>query len=99
MRIENSPHSGTLSEMRIWIIARVLVLATLLGAGCGSADGPDKKAAAPTPPASNVATNPAGLLIPTKAQPKLRTIKLWLGSEELITEIAAKEMEIITGMM
>ena len=33
------------------------------------------------------------------AQPKLPTVKVWLGSEELITEIARQHVEIATGMM
>ena len=33
------------------------------------------------------------------AQPKLRTVKLWLGSVELESEVAAREVEILTGMM
>ena len=85
--------------MSIWSLGRLFVLIALIGVGCGSSDGPDKQAAATDAPASGVATNPAGLIIPTKPQPKLRTIKLWLGAEELITEVAAAEKEIITGMM
>lgn len=87
--------------MKVWIFGRLLFLVALLGIGCGSADGPDKSATAtaPSAPSSGAATNPAGLVIPTKGQPKLRTIKLWLGAEELITEVAAAEKEIITGMM
>lgn len=33
------------------------------------------------------------------AQPKLPTIKVWLGAAELITEIARAEVQIATGMM
>lgn len=33
------------------------------------------------------------------AQPKLPTLKVWLGSEELITEIAREPVQIATGMM
>lgn len=100
MRIENSRRYGTLQAMRIWIFGRALFLGALLGIGCGSSDGPDKTAAstklfekAAAPEAS---ANPR---IPTQAQPKLRTVKLWLGAEELITEIAISEKEIVTGMM
>ncbi len=34
-----------------------------------------------------------------RAQPKLRTVKLWLGNNELVTEIAMSRTEIATGMM
>ena len=36
---------------------------------------------------------------PTQAQPKLPTIKLWLGSKEIVAEIARQPVEIATGMM
>ena len=34
-----------------------------------------------------------------QAQPKLRTVNLWLGDNELVTEIAMNRTEIATGMM
>ena len=34
-----------------------------------------------------------------RAQPKLSTIKLWLGSQELVTEVARTQTEVDTGMM
>lgn len=34
-----------------------------------------------------------------QAQPKLRTVNLWLGPHELVTEIAMSQTEIATGMM
>ena len=34
-----------------------------------------------------------------QAQPKLRTVKLWLGANELVTEVAMSRTEIATGMM
>jgi|ERR1051326_1136160 uncharacterized membrane protein (UPF0127 family) len=37
--------------------------------------------------------------LPTQAQPKLPTIKLWLGAEELITEMAISPIQQETGMM
>jgi len=36
---------------------------------------------------------------PTQAQPRLATLKLWLGPEELITELALTEEQERTGMM
>lgn len=35
----------------------------------------------------------------THAQPRLPTVKIWLGSEEMIAEIARTELAIRTGMM
>jgi len=37
--------------------------------------------------------------LPTKAQPRLQTMKLWVGSEELVTELALSGREQQTGMM
>lgn len=37
--------------------------------------------------------------LPKQAQPKLPTIKLWLGAEELITEMALTGEQQMTGMM
>jgi uncharacterized membrane protein (UPF0127 family) len=37
--------------------------------------------------------------LPTKAQPTLPTIRLWLGAEELITEMALDGVQQMTGMM
>jgi uncharacterized membrane protein (UPF0127 family) len=46
---------------------------------------------------------PAGSIIdqgePTQAQPKLKTMKLWLGAEEMITEVARTPMQQHVGMM
>lgn len=36
---------------------------------------------------------------PTQAQPKLQTIKLWIGSEEMIAELALTPVQQQTGMM
>jgi uncharacterized protein len=33
------------------------------------------------------------------AQPRLPTLKLWLGSQELVTEVARTQTEVATGMM
>jgi uncharacterized membrane protein (UPF0127 family) len=90
---------GRLSQMRIWSLSRALILIGLIGAGCGSSDTPDKaKSASPT--TSTVATqavqNPE---ISGQPQPKLRTLKLWLGPEEMNAEIAMSNHEITNGMM
>ena len=67
--------------------AFVALLGVSLLAGC-------EKAMAP-PPAPPV---PAQSQI-TKPNPKLQTLKLWLGAEELITELALTAEQQMTGMM
>jgi uncharacterized protein len=37
--------------------------------------------------------------LPTKAQPKLRTMQLWVGSKAMTAELALSEVEEQTGMM
>jgi uncharacterized membrane protein (UPF0127 family) len=75
-----------LVKLCLWL----LVAGGLLGCG--------KPTAAPPPAATTPAIDPVyGHL--TYAQPKLPTIKVWVGSEELITEIARTDLAIRTGMM
>jgi len=80
-----------------WVMRFCLALASfagiLLSVGC------EKNAATAAPAA---ATNTP--VIPTqyhlnRAQPKLRTIKLWIGTQEIDTETAVSITEIATGMM
>ena len=66
-----------------------LLLAAALLAGCKNS----QDAAPPPPPPSN--EMPA----PTEAQPKLPTVKLYLGAETLDAEQALTEREQMTGMM
>jgi len=67
-----------------------ILLAVGVSGGCG---GGCKKPAAP-------ATGPAAIPgLPTAAQPKLQTMKLWLGAEEIVAELALTGVEQQTGMM
>jgi uncharacterized membrane protein (UPF0127 family) len=65
----------------------LLLLAAALLAGCGKS----------TPPAPML-TSPEDNL-PTQAQPKLQTMKIYLGAETLDAELALTEREVMTGMM
>jgi uncharacterized membrane protein (UPF0127 family) len=67
----------------------VLLLSVALIGGC------QKPPMAETP-APDTSENE---LIPTKAQPKLRTMKIFLGAETLDTELALSPKEETTGMM
>jgi hypothetical protein len=62
----------------------------LVISGCGK--GPGRGGEAPAPPL------PADRL-PSQAQPKLPTVKLWLGDQELLAEVARSAVELRTGMM
>lgn len=48
------------------------------------------------PPVAAAALTPS---LPTEAQPKLPTIKLWIGTKEMTTELALTEIQERTGMM
>lgn len=65
----------------------VVCAAVALSSGC------KKAAVAPQPP---TAQDPGE---PQRAQAKLRSIKLWLGNEELDTEVAITTDQVRTGMM
>ena len=67
-------------------VFRVLLLALVVLAGCKK-----PAASAPTP-----VPNPG---YPTQAQPKLQTMKLWLGPEEMQAELALTPVQQMTGMM
>ena len=60
---------------------------------CGGCTGGCNKT---TPPAPEPAAGPS---LPTAAQPKLQTMKLWLGAEELVAELALTGLQTQTGMM
>jgi len=78
------------------IILVVLVIAVLGAAGFVLVR--DSPADATQKGAFKLAVDPVhGHLL--QAQPKLPTVKVWLGSEELIAEIAREPVQIATGMM
>ncbi len=71
---------------------RILALGLAVGALAGCEAG-CKKADAPV-------TRPApGPRLPTAAQPTLQTMKLWLGAEEMVAELALTAQQVQTGMM
>jgi len=78
--------SSNVSGMyRVWFSIFLLAGATLVG-GCRKADAPPKKPSLDD-------------LLPHQAQPKLPTIKLWLGPAEINAEMAVTSREEMTGMM
>ena len=88
--------------MKLSVKPGSLMLAIVAVAGCG---GCNKYNPAGGPGASGEATNAASAqpsledLLPKNAQPKLPTIKVWVGAEELITEMALTSPQQMTGMM
>jgi uncharacterized protein len=78
-----------LPAMKFPTIMSCLFIAAVALAGC-------TKPAEPPPPKLEIDPVRGHLL---HAQPKLPTIKVWLGDQELVTEIASRPVEIATGMM
>ena len=74
-----------------WLAFAPIALAALVS-GCGNSAPP-----APPPPAA--AASAPKFYVPTQAQPKLPTMKLWLGPEELSVEVALTPIQQETGMM
>ena len=80
------------------MIARFIlagIVAVAFVAGC-------QKPASSAPPASapktNAVSNPPGWPA-TKAQPKLQTMKLYVGAEVVTAELALTQLQIATGLM
>ena len=73
------------------IFHRLVLLALLLTAGCSK----------PTPPAASAPVAPVTIedVLPKQAQPKLLTMKLYLGAETLDAELALTGEQQMTGMM
>ena len=73
--------------------AATLAASLFLFAGC------EKPAASPPVPAVATADPALTLSEPTEAQPKLQTVKLYVGSEQMDTELCATPRQVQTGMM
>ena len=76
--------------MQFLLRSLMLVLVVCWLSGCGKSP---TQSAVPAQPA----ISPQGYL--THAQPRLPTVKIWVGAEELTAEIASTELQIRTGMM
>ena len=77
--------------MLLWRCVHLLAIGAILGfAGCENHQG--------APPLATVSNNAPAFAV-TRAQPKLRTMKLWLGPHEIEAELALTAPEVITGMM
>lgn len=67
---------------------------TLFLTACNGADAGQGTTASPPPPATQSKSIPKGT-----PQPKLPTVKLWVGTNQVTAEIASTREQIQTGMM
>jgi uncharacterized protein len=84
--IEFATPSAHLNDMKSLVL--ILFLGVMSLAGCG------QKSALPAPVAAL-----SGPSLPTQAQPKLATIRLWMGPAEVSAEMALTQIQEETGMM
>jgi uncharacterized membrane protein (UPF0127 family) len=89
------PHLVRVKLLKPIICLGFAILAVVI-AGC------DKTQSAPangTPPPATNAQSAFEAQLPKQAQPKLPTIKVWVGAEELVTEMCLTSVQQMTGMM
>lgn len=100
MRVEKRRVHRQYLAMRFWKLGWLVAVLALLEAGCKEDSSSGSNAALNTP-VTNAPARLTNAMPPaaTQAQGKLQTLKLWIGPEELVTEIAATEKEVMTGMM
>ncbi len=80
--------------------AILLLLAAGWFAGCAKSSPPAAPAAnSPDTNSNPLAVNSPYTNLPTHAQARLRTLKIYLGAETLDAELALSEQEVTTGMM
>ena len=82
--------------MRINWLTSLIIGTLFLGTACVESETTESAKVVKQPRAPQRVPNQAYL---DQAQPKLRTVNLWLGSNELATEVAMSQTEIATGMM
>ena len=75
-----------MNQWRIEVLAVTLGLLTGCTSGCRQAEAPPAEPENQPP-------------LPTAAQPKMQTMKLWLGAEEMVVELALTGIQQQTGMM
>lgn len=94
---------------RFFRLTWIIPVFCLLTAGCGgrSAEPPPAPQSPRTTPVAGEKATPPGAGTPQRhpngylltAQPKLPTLKLWIGAHELTAELAVNATQIATGMM
>jgi uncharacterized protein len=84
---------GTYRAIRLWLSVCIFVLQ------CGCKEEIPAHSSAPVQAVGSNRVSTAANGSPQRPQPRLQTLKLWMGTNELITEIASTPIQIETGMM
>lgn len=93
---ERKSETEMLWGVKLWI----LIACAGLAAGCknevskGTASVPAAETPAPSAGTAEIPRTPEG-----RPQPRLQTVKLWLGTNEITAEVAHTMPQIMTGMM
>ena len=93
LSVKPIPKAGSLFTAAVLLA----LLITLAGGGCDKANSGGAGPA--NAPARAASPNSIEDILPKHAQPKLPTIKLWVGASELETEMALNGVQQMTGMM
>lgn len=88
-------HFPQLPGVKFFLHAGLLLAGALLMTGCNET----RHGGAPSPQTSVVAVADSFPPFLSQAQPRLQTMKLFLGLKEVTAELALKPVEIYTGMM
>lgn len=98
--IRNEPFNGNGIKLASFA---VLILLAALWAGCQKNEavplGGSSTNSAAAPVTTNAAAEPGSYVLPTGPQPKLQTLKIYLGPETLDAEMALTPMQEATGLM
>ena len=102
MKFENGPlppHAPTMIQRFLPVLA--LLLLAMSGCNQPTATGPEMTVPTNAAPATNRAAADGPRVLPylDHAQPRLMTMKIFVGPEVLETELALRPLEISTGMM
>jgi uncharacterized protein len=92
LRAPLNPAAVSFTFLRVKLFSLALTLLAAVLSGCK-----DGKRNPPSP--STIAAPSAAPAYLTNAQPRLQTMKLYVGAKELNAELALKPVEIYTGMM
>jgi len=82
-----------------WRLVTAVMGVGLMAGACRKEAAPAPPPPAPAPASGAAFPRTVAQRLPTQAQPRLPSMKLWLGSEEMTAELAVTPDQIIAGLM